>query len=636
MIAAANDTSPWAEPFEDKAARKLWCRHARRHAKLSASTLAEALDISEALVRQWEAVRQGSSAPNAHRLQQIAQRTGYALPPHWRIANLRPEQRDLRRSRAPRTMPEQRSATSVADEILAIGERLGSLGGNEANAVRNAKIFAQRYGAGGAHASTLQACGDHYGMTRERVRQIQQKMLERAAMLGVRFDGSCTRALAAAIEAAPTGPLEEAETRLRSLLGPNLSLLDARRFANEVLAVALPFLVIPVQVTKPVGAEALLFVPGERPEYVEEAVSQAKRLIRHSGAANTALTWSLTQQACPDVVINPTQLRAVLRTLPGFGWLDEHESWFWFGPEGSSNRVVARAVEILAVADAFVDVEEIYAGIVRYDRERQPQASEFAGVIAPLGVVTRLFRASPEFVTQQSDDFALAVPVRVEDVLSDSTLELYRYMHARGGIASRNELVAHFVRTGLMNPITLSVGLAISPTIRQIDRGLYALRGRALSPDRFGEATRRVGVPLDANAKPTPFGTKDVRVLGDGTLEWDVILTAGALRNRMSHIPSTARKLLRSGDYSLGDGHALRISAERSDLLRGLVQSAVRCRHVVGDHLTVRLNSVAMTASLKRSGTEVQLHHDAVARQEPEGATREAPGHSGDFPSSPL
>ena len=67
-----------------------------------------------------------------------------------------------------------------------------SADGTGTNAERNAAIFAQRYGAMGPDVSTLQACGDRHGMTRERARQICERMLERATAFVVRLDRSAS------------------------------------------------------------------------------------------------------------------------------------------------------------------------------------------------------------------------------------------------------------------------------------------------------------------------------------------------------------------------------------------------------------------------------------------------------------
>ncbi len=106
--------------------------------------------------------------------------------------------------------------------------------------------------------------------------------------------------------------------------------------------------------------------------------------------------------------IPPDQFRQVIAHAPGFDWIDDDEAWFWFGPEGSDNRLVKRTVEILAFAKRPLDIEIIYGGLTRYSRTRGSDVYEEAGIWPPMAIVQKLLAKSPALICQQGDDFRLA------------------------------------------------------------------------------------------------------------------------------------------------------------------------------------------------------------------------------------
>jgi transcriptional regulator with XRE-family HTH domain len=569
-------------------------------ARLTQAGLATLLGLSTARVAQWESPTSGHAPPNAGRLQQISAVTRQPLPDSWIAPQeiLDPEcfrrtKRKLHRHRAT-----QRDASTVAGEIQAVADVLASVFGVPQNAERNAAMFAQRYGVHGPDLATLQACGDRHGMTRERVRQICDRMLEQGRAHKIQPGTARLVELAQALAALDTCPLIEAEATLRPLLGPELALLDARRYANEVAGLALPFLVMPLRVPRQGSAEVLMFTAGARPDWTEQAVTQARRLIGHSGAAQLHLLLGLVQQECAQV-IQLKEFRRVLAALPGFEWLGGH-SWFWLGPRGSANRIVDRAIDILSVARGFLDIEEIYAGIVRDSRERTSDVSTEAGVVAPMLVIQALLTASPEFVVRQSDDFRLTEPQSPEYApqvrLGDASYLAYQFMAERQGIASRRELYFHLVEADLVKGVTLSLALAKQPAFRALDRGVFALRGWPLVPERLAEAMQFVGATVANDGTPK---LREQNRLVDGQYRFTFVLTEGAIRNRMTGVPAALHSVLVPGAYSLPDGTLVRVPEDRRDYLRGCVRAVLALGAQAGDSFLIGLDPDQMTASIE-------------------------------------
>jgi transcriptional regulator with XRE-family HTH domain len=579
----------------DRIAKKRWVRDARRAAGLTQMQLAELLSVSTGRVAQWESPRY-PAAPNGTRLAQIAHVTTQRLPDTWLSPSL---SRRGPKSTRPEILP-QGPAACVTDEILAIATRYAGVSGDRVHRQRDAAMLAQRYGTLGPERATLQSCGDAHGLTRERARQITERMLERARAFGLHVVHPHVDALAEQLRRLPAMTLEDANTTLRPVLGGELCLLDARRFANEVLARDLPFALLPLRVQRPYGPEVQIVVPGDVPRFLEPAVTIIKRLVRHSGAAQLTVAWALTQQAV-GAAISLDEFRQGLILVPGLEWLVE-PTWFWLGPEGSANRVVDRALQILAVAPSHVDIEEIYAGIMRYMRTPDSAVSEEVGFLAPMHVVATILKRSPEFRCKQGDDFGLAEPLDATRVLTGSPLAVYEFVRSRGGITSRKELKREFLASRKLNPVTLSVTLAIAPILRQVDRGIFALRGWPIDGKRLRALQEKVGGPKKHRVRARP----------DGFVAWEMVLTANTWRNGQIFIPSTLQSLIPAGDYRLPDKGRVRVRGGAVRAVSGVVSGAKRMGLAVNDRVEVAFNTREGTVSLRgKTAARAEDHHGA-------------------------
>src|SRR5690606_6723583 len=69
----------------------------------------------------------------------------------------------------------------------------------------------------------------------------------------------------------------------------------------------------------------------------------------------------------------------------------------------------------------------------------------------------------------------------------------YTLMRGSGNIVSRYTLVTELVKAGKAKPMALHVSLSSSPIYRQLDRGVFALRGAALNPASLRDAQGTVG-----------------------------------------------------------------------------------------------------------------------------------------------
>ncbi|GAB2623744.1 hypothetical protein GCM10027191_20080 [Novilysobacter erysipheiresistens] len=438
---------------------------------------------------------------------------------------------------------------------------------------RNAEIFFARFGGHGDEASTLQAVGNRFEMTRERVRQIVEKQLEHLSHAPIRTD--CFDQLEEACRRLDAQPIEAAEGVLRPLLGRTLGLIGALDYGIEILGRRLPLHIVSRKDSTP------FVVPGDYPDWIDTAVTHSKRLIRHSGAAQFTLAWALT---CRDIgsFLDPDEYRRVVQMLPGFDWIDERETWYWLGHDGSANRILARTIEILAAAAAPLDVEIIYGGLSRFSRNRESDVAAEAGVFPPIEIVHGILSRSPCLKCQQGDDFRLLLSpdeLKSKEGVAEAVVEALR---ARSGLASRSELYDAVVTSGGVNAVSFSVALAISPLIRQVDRGVFAIRGWPISAPRLQEAQRSVGGGERGR-------TVEVEISDDGCVSWIASITEGALANRQTTLPAMAARHLPPGQYRV-EGMP-RIVTVHPDRIQGVVGALVKGGAVAGSDFRVTFHA---------------------------------------------
>lgn len=487
---------------------------------------------------------------------------------------------------------EREAVVTLSDEILQTGRFLSRRAHASTHVDRNAQVFRMRYGGSGNEESTLQSIGDVYRVTRERIRQIVDKQLSFVPLVSIRTD--CFDALAkACLELEPV-TVSVAEERLRHLLGGNLSLQGASAYGREVLGRPLP-----VQIVQIRHGDTIV-ISGDLPPWFQVAITQSKAIIRHCGAAQFNLAWALTMRQHQDW-ISPDQFRQVISHAPGFDWIDDDETWFWLGPEGSANRLVKRTTEILAFAKRPLDVEIIYGGLTRYARTRDSGVSEDAGVWPPMEIVQKVLAKSPALVCQQGDDFRLAAEGGQLDAKQGVAETILAELRVRGGIASRSELHQALVVDSGMSPISFSVALARSPLLRQVDRGVFAIRGWPISAMRLTEAQQRVG-----NVSGPLVNFKEVDVTRSGDVSWVNTLSKSSMSNMYAGVPSKALLHLPEGDYS-ADGAVLSITEHR---MVGLVRLVMSNGGVAGTLYRTTANARMRTVKVEIVGQEDQDDED--------------------------
>lgn len=448
--------------------------------------------------------------------------------------------------------------------------------------------FAQRYGVRGERQATLQTIGTKHGLTRERVRQITDKLIsaiqERSAYT------PALDALASKVPALLPRPIEDLDAALAGELGEQLSIVGVARFADEVLRRSFPVTV--QDLTFRLKRVPNIAMPSEDgmawfPMVKRDVIS----MITTSGMAlMDSIYGRLIEREKRFIPYD--SLVGCLRALPDFAWIDEERGWFWLGPSGD-NRILSHVWKILAVAKRRLSIDEIFEGVSRNRRiwsrgEFIRQAESFPPPYVLRDLLTRC-----EGIQSIQYNFLWAEPSIAPDrVLSPAEFLVYEALGERSGISSRVELKRTLVEgRNAIGAMNFTMILDQAPFIRQLERGIFALRGWDLVPERIIQAKTEVGRPV----QPDRSTSVPVEMSLDA-MEFELHLRSSSLKNGAFVIPIAIRRALPQGKYSLGDGSALTLGA---NYLTGITPLAKARGWTTGTRLRISMDGERKVASVE-------------------------------------
>lgn len=346
-------------------------------------------------------------------------------------------------------------AKQLEEELFEIA----SSGRTPSNSV---EIAVRTLGWDGEGGATLQRVADERGITRERVRQIRQKVL--APIEGKRsFAPALDRALLFVEQRAPSAAsgVESALAEVGISSGP---------FRLEGLEAAARWLGRTVNFrTSTIGSVRVALSP--RHMGLERAVVQAARkAVEHWGATTVAeVAARITERS--ELEVPPDLLHELLPAVPGFAWLDRDASWFWLASV-TRNRVLGQVRKILSVCSAPIPVRELREGVARHHR--------MGGYAPPSNILLEICRRAEGCVVEGGKVVAHP-PLPWSDVLDTVERAMVAVLTNHGPVMRREELQERCLELG-MNRSTFYVYLGYSPVIQRLSRGVYGLRGAATTP----------------------------------------------------------------------------------------------------------------------------------------------------------
>jgi hypothetical protein len=399
----------------------------------------------------------------------------------------------------------------------------------------------RRLGCDGEPPATLEEAASYLGVTRERMRQIQSKFLERLPSHPV-FMPQLDAAIAAIREAAPIsvdGASKLLEDKgISSRPFHPKSVLSAAEFCrrSQTFEIDNSFAVARVIVEQRREAEKL-------------TLSVACRQAQASGASNIqeVITELISkgQSGATD-----ESARRLLKECGDLEFLNG--DWFWYAtgvPERNRLRNLTR--KMLSVTSP-ISVDELRDGVHRYYKicRRTRGLSSWPLLTPPRVVLQELYRVHPEFTIDSNGLVTSVGQLDYHNELNPTERVLFDVIRSSpASLLDRSSLARSCADLG-MNPNTFSQYLSGSPVIAHLGTDMWGLRGMRVDP-----------AAVDALREANAARPAEKRIIDHGWTESGNLWLAARLPEDPSRfvlgIPLAIRRFVAGRDFSATDQNGL-------------------------------------------------------------------------------
>lgn len=452
----------------------------------------------------------------------------------------------------------------LEDEIL-------SLLPSNANS-RDSELFISRYGLNGCPAKTLQEIGDKYLITRERVRQICER-IECEFREKICFTPILDRALVEINKALPN-MTEDIEIRLLKLgLTRSRYSIDSIRSAAELTKKQIGF-----EITS--HGNSFLVTASETPIDARSILRLADRTIEHWGVAT--VDFLVERLSAKNQTISKSLVTRLVKSRRDFHWLCEANGWFWLSGV-KRNRLVNKINKILDAVPS-MDLANLREGVRRHYRMK--------GFAPPNEILH-------EFCRQQSDlmvDGNQIIRSKIEKhkknkpgmQLSHAERTMVDVLNSHGSVMAREDFEKECLKSGVTRA-TFYVYLDNSPAIKRFAKGVYGVRGAQISPLEV-ESLR----PKMSRSKVI----KDFGWTNDGYIWVSYILSEGSVSHGVLGFPAALSSYL-SDSFTISEtGKVVRIIGS---CLSGLGSTLRRLKFEKGNHIILTFDLKMRVVRIRRN-----------------------------------
>lgn len=395
--------------------------------------------------------------------------------------------------------------------------------------------ISRRLGWSGKPPRTLEATGKELGLTRERIRQVQSKVLKRLPKAHPVFLPVIESALITLTESAPIS--DKAATALiaercysRSGFHPAAIIATADSLGHE-------------HALQRSRVKSTYFVTTRSIDVQVRAVPNiARRLAGASGAFSVFHAKRECAKFGTD--IDEERIRNLLGSVPGFISLDNERDWWRAtGLPNGRDRLVNLSKKMLSVASP-LNVKTIRDGVTRAYRGRASSNSHLRDSLAvpPVAVLRSFFEHHEEF-TVDDDLVSCRVSLDYKDQLGAAERVLVELLRSCAiGVLDRAALARGALEKGL-GEASLGAVTSFSPVLERVGMGVWKIRGVVVDPTAV-EAVRQRVRDLPRNPRVINYGwTVDGKV-------WIAVKAPHPPKTMVVGIPSSLRDFL--GDRSFG------------------------------------------------------------------------------------
>jgi hypothetical protein len=390
---------------------------------------------------------------------------------------------------------------------------------------RNKIIVLAYFGLDGRGGKTLQSIGDKFGLTRERVRQICEK-IKRQLEQRVQKQSPPLPVFNSTLEFVNAHIPDKADVIEAGLAKKGLSKwafrLEGLLSVAEFLGYAKPFNI------EKLNKRRFVVHLGKK-KLTKLAVILSKKYVSSQGIANIdeiiAQFNSLTKQS-----VNKSFIISALNLSETFSWVDEPNGWFWL-PALPRNRLINVIKKILSVSNS-IDISELRSGLSRFHRLK--------GLAPPRRVLLE-FCSQLEWCRVEGTTVIANPPLDWEKVLSGTTeWAMAAVLKEYGPVMSTKEFEDKCIALG-RNENTFFQYISYSPIITKFSLGIYGLRGTKIHPGEI------------KSLKPQKIPAKvlvDFGWTSESNIWISYKLSRSIIKTGVINIPAAMKQYLQ-GEYSL-------------------------------------------------------------------------------------
>jgi len=346
------------------------------------------------------------------------------------------------------------------------------------------KVLSYRFGFQGKAPETLAEVGVRIGVTRERIRQIEKKIIDRLPKSTI-YMPQLEKAINLLEDVAPIS-VDDSMQRLI-----NAGLTEVNFHPKSIIAAG-----------KFCHIETSLKVQSIRKQVLVTAKTEekvARRLftlaLRKAGASGaTDIEEVLDQAQSEKLEFEQERAIRLLKNMKEIVWLNDN--WFWVPSiPATRNRLRNVTRRMLSVA-APIHIKKLRSGARRMARFRN-SSNNWDIRIPPISTMRVLFESHPEFVIDEKGYVSSTKALDYQQELGESESILVDIIRSTPtSLLDRKTLRKESIKRGI-NPNTFEMLLTYSPIIEHVELNIWTLRGLEVDPTQV-EAIR------DANSlKPT-------------------------------------------------------------------------------------------------------------------------------------
>jgi hypothetical protein len=334
------------------------------------------------------------------------------------------------------------------------------------------QAMADRLGWRGRQPITLDEAGKRLGITRERVRQLQEKVTDRLRAISFPvYMPALDKAIQALVEASP----QRVDAAARLVRERGISKSDFRPECVIAAAIACgrkpPIRVQTVKGRTVVSATEIPFA--------DAILRRAYQQAHASGASNVSEV--VAELAGDKIAVDEQMVCDVLRELSEVEFLGE--DWFCHRPPNPDRDRLRNTTRRMLSVAAPIELGVLRDGLRREYRYRQNRGiTGWPLIVPPRAVLLAYYKAHPEFAVDDGELVKPAAPLdyRVELGLNDSILvDVLRSSPAC--VMDRSSLAEECARRS-MNLSTFNLYLSYSPVMIQLGIDAWSLRGVRVDP----------------------------------------------------------------------------------------------------------------------------------------------------------